>query len=136
MTDLLLAFQLYPPDHIRNFDEFNWLLVMAGDRTVPKGATGKYQPLDRCVFGALKSKGRVKWQRRFMEKCTKAIAAWDYEETLDGDDEEVESLDEGFRFDMVRESDDTGFLEMRRQPPEDESYGEEDNEEENWSTEH
>jgi hypothetical protein len=30
---------------------------------IPKGGTGKYQPLDRRVFGALKSKGRAKWTR-------------------------------------------------------------------------
>jgi hypothetical protein len=41
MTGLLLSFQLYPPDHILNFDESNWFLVMAGDRTVPRGAMGK-----------------------------------------------------------------------------------------------
>jgi hypothetical protein len=34
MTYLLLAFQLYPPDHILNFDESNWFLVMAGDQAV------------------------------------------------------------------------------------------------------
>jgi hypothetical protein len=129
MTDLLLAFQLYPPDHILNFDESSWFLFMAGDQTVPRGATGKYQPLDRRVLGALKSKGRAKWQRPFMEhyggKCTKAIAAellfqswaelsdsvfiaaWDYEETPDEDDEEVESLDKGFHLGMAQESDDS-----------------------------
>jgi hypothetical protein len=129
MTDLLLAFQLYPPDHILNFDESNWCLVIAGDQTIPRHrATGKDQPLDRRVFWALKSKGRAKSQRRFMEhyggKCTKAIvaalllqswaelsdsvfiAAWHYEETPDEDDEEVESLDEGFDLDMAQESDD------------------------------
>jgi hypothetical protein len=146
MTDLLLAFQLSPPDHIVNCDESNWFLVMAGAQTVPRGATGEYQPVDSRVFGALKSKGMAKLQRRFMEhyggKCTKAIAAelllqswaelsdsvfiaaWDYEETPDEDDEEAESLDEGFHLDMAQEE----ILEMRRQPPEDESDEEEDNE--------
>jgi hypothetical protein len=33
------------------------------------------------------------------------IAAWDYEETPDEDDEEVESLNEGFHLDMAQESD-------------------------------
>jgi hypothetical protein len=56
------------------------------------------------------------------------IAAWDYEETPDEDDEEVESLDEGFHLDMAQESDDEEMLEMRRQPSEDESDEEEDNE--------
>jgi hypothetical protein len=56
------------------------------------------------------------------------IAAWDYEETPDEDDEEVESLDEGFHLDIAQESDDEQILEIRRQPPEDESDEEEDNE--------
>jgi hypothetical protein len=30
---------------------------------VPKGETGRYQPLDRRRFGALKSKGKVEWRR-------------------------------------------------------------------------
>jgi hypothetical protein len=34
---------------------------------VPKGATGKYQPLDRRTFGALKSKGRTKWRFIFSQ---------------------------------------------------------------------
>jgi hypothetical protein len=46
---------------------------------VPKGATGKYQPLDRHTFGALKSKGRAKWKLIFSQECvkqyTKEIAA-------------------------------------------------------------
>jgi hypothetical protein len=28
---------------------------------IPRGGTGTYQPLDRRVFGALKSKGCAKW---------------------------------------------------------------------------
>jgi hypothetical protein len=46
---------------------------------IPKGGTGKYQPLDRRVFGALKSKGRAKWARCYEANpgrvCTHEIAA-------------------------------------------------------------
>ena len=46
---------------------------------VPKGGTGKYQPLDRRVFGALKAKGRAKWSREFARHpgmvCTREMAA-------------------------------------------------------------
>jgi hypothetical protein len=48
------------------------------------------------------------------------IAAWDYEETLDEDEEEVESLDERFHLDMAQESDDEEIMEMRQQQPENE----------------
>jgi hypothetical protein len=46
---------------------------------VPKGGAGRYQPLDRRTFGALKSKGRVKWARYYQENpgivCTGEIVA-------------------------------------------------------------
>jgi hypothetical protein len=46
---------------------------------MPKGGTGRYQPLDRRVFGALKSKGRAKWARYYEANpgrvCTCKIAA-------------------------------------------------------------
>jgi hypothetical protein len=32
MINVLLVVKLRPPDHIRNFDESNWFLVMAGDQ--------------------------------------------------------------------------------------------------------
>jgi hypothetical protein len=48
------------------------------------------------------------------------IAAWDYEETPDEEEEEVESLDEGFHLDMAQKSDDEEIMEMRQQPLEDE----------------
>jgi hypothetical protein len=38
---------------------------------VPKGATSKYQPRDRCAFGALKSKGRGKRKFIFSQECGK-----------------------------------------------------------------
>lgn len=72
---------------------------------IPKGATGRYQPLDRRTFGALKSKGRAKWTKMFAEhygmQCNKAnaaalllesweelsesavLAGWDYGEEID-----------------------------------------------------
>jgi hypothetical protein len=36
---------------------------------VPKGATGRYQPLDWRTFGALKSKGKTKWKFMFSQHC-------------------------------------------------------------------
>jgi hypothetical protein len=55
-------------------DQLNIELVF-----IPKGGTGKYQPLDRRVFGALKSKGRAKWTQHIFENpgaaCTRAQAA-------------------------------------------------------------
>jgi hypothetical protein len=46
---------------------------------VPKGGTGRYQPLDRRTFSALKSKERAKWTRYYQENprivCTREIAA-------------------------------------------------------------
>jgi hypothetical protein len=46
---------------------------------IPKGGTGKYQPLDRRVFGALKFKGGTKWARYYGANpgrmCTREIAA-------------------------------------------------------------
>jgi hypothetical protein len=31
--------------------------------TIPRGGTGRFQPLDRRIFGIMKSKGRSKWDR-------------------------------------------------------------------------
>jgi hypothetical protein len=46
---------------------------------IPKDGTGKYQPLDRRVFGAVKSKGRAKWAWYYQANpgrvCTREIAA-------------------------------------------------------------
>jgi hypothetical protein len=45
----------------------------------PRGGTGRYQPLDRRTFGALKSQGRAKWGRYFNDhygtSCMREIAA-------------------------------------------------------------
>jgi hypothetical protein len=38
-------------------------------------------------------------------------ATWDYEEIPEGDEEEMEPLNEGFHLDMAQRSDDKGFLE-------------------------
>jgi hypothetical protein len=44
-----------------------------------KGATGKYQPLDKRTFGVLKSNGRAKWRHEFAQHfgktCTREIGA-------------------------------------------------------------
>jgi hypothetical protein len=46
---------------------------------IPEGATGKYQPLDKGTFGALKSKGGAKWRHEFVQHfgktCTREIEA-------------------------------------------------------------
>jgi hypothetical protein len=96
---------------------------------VPKGATGKYQPLDRRTFGALKSKGRAKWKFIFSQECckpcTKEIAGelllqswaklsdpaveagWDFNEaTAENDESESESSDEEFVLEVGTESSD------------------------------
>jgi hypothetical protein len=38
-------------------------------RWIPKGGTGRYQPLDHRTFGALKSKGKTKWKCIFAQHC-------------------------------------------------------------------
>jgi hypothetical protein len=95
---------------------------------IPKGATGRYQPLDRRTFGALKSKGKAKWQKYFSEhyggKCTRKIAAllllesweelseaavlsgWDYEEGTESSDDESDDSDDGFELRVGSDSDD------------------------------
>jgi hypothetical protein len=46
---------------------------------IPKGATGRYQPLDRRTFGARKAKGKANWRPQFAEHygmgCTRERAA-------------------------------------------------------------
>jgi hypothetical protein len=42
---------------------------------ISKGATGKYQPVDKQTFGALKSKGRAKFAQHFGKTCTREIGA-------------------------------------------------------------
>jgi hypothetical protein len=46
---------------------------------VPKGGTGRSQPLDRRTFGSLKSNGKAKWRRYFNDHsavgCTQEIGA-------------------------------------------------------------
>jgi transposase len=98
---------------------------------IPRGGTGTYQPLDRRVFGALKSKGRAKWMRHAFQnpgaECTRPEAArlllesweelpeacvqsgWD----LDQDPEADESSDDG--------EDEEWRIEMDQQPLSDET---------------
>jgi hypothetical protein len=46
---------------------------------IPKGATGRSQPLDRRTFGAPKAKGKAKWRHQFAEHygmgCTRDLTA-------------------------------------------------------------
>jgi hypothetical protein len=93
---------------------------------IPKGATGIYQSLDRRVFGALRSKGRVKWRSYYFEynsRCDTQTAAalliaswnelsdsviaagWNFDEPpaeLDSDDS---SDDEEFKLNLNSDSD-------------------------------
>jgi hypothetical protein len=85
---------------------------------VPKGATGMYQPLDRCVFGALKALGTAKFNRFIHENpdtvLTKELSitilldcwnilgersvnrAWDFELIGDSDGKDSDDDDEEF----------------------------------------
>jgi hypothetical protein len=95
---------------------------------VPKGATGRYQPLDRRTFGALKSKGKAKWRIYFNDhygvKCTKEIGAalllaswdelsescvsagWDFDEPPEENDDESDDSDDDFELGMTTSSED------------------------------
>jgi hypothetical protein len=46
---------------------------------IPRGGIGRYQPLDRGTFSALKSQGKAKWRRYFNDhygtSCTREITA-------------------------------------------------------------
>jgi hypothetical protein len=46
---------------------------------VPRGGTGKYQPLDRRTFGALKAMGRTRWGQHYASNpgivCDRPMAA-------------------------------------------------------------
>jgi len=60
---------------------------------VPKGATGQYQPLDRGIYGAMKSSAHAKWTRLFAKsdipRATKALAAELALQCWDGIDEDI-----------------------------------------------
>jgi hypothetical protein len=101
---------------------------------IPKGATGKHQPLDRRTFGAPKGKGKAKWHDQFAEhhgmSCTRDIspelllqswdelsdsavaAGWDYGEDLD-DDEETDDSEYEFRLEMATNRDDEDFIALQ-----------------------
>jgi hypothetical protein len=79
MTDhiVLVLDQFDAHDNVavyKRADELNIEMIF-----IPRGGTGQYQPLDRSVFGALKSKGRTKWNQHIFQKpgagCTRAEAA-------------------------------------------------------------
>jgi hypothetical protein len=107
---------------------------------VPKGATGIWQPLDRRVYGAMKSKARARWARLFAQpnipRATKALAAesalqcwkeltndlilsaWEFDEVFDdesaddGADEDDETyVDVEYGHDDL-EQDDLDLMEM------------------------
>jgi hypothetical protein len=89
---------------------------------VPKGGTGTYQPLDRRVFGALKSKGRSKWTAHAFQnpgaQCTRSEAArlllesweelpeacvqsgWDLDQDPEAGDPSGDEEDEEWRIEM------------------------------------
>jgi hypothetical protein len=89
---------------------------------VLRGGTGRYQPLDRRTFGALRSQGKAKWRRYFndhygtssvreiaaellLESQNKlsdfvVIASWDDGESVeDEDDDEPDDADGEFESD-------------------------------------
>jgi hypothetical protein len=85
---------------------------------VPKGATGVYQPLDRCVFGALKAIGMAKFNRficdnqgaeltkelsaKILLDCWNSVGgrtverAWDFDLPVDSDGKDSDDSDEEF----------------------------------------
>jgi transposase len=106
---------------------------------VPRGGTGRYQPLDRRIFGALKSKGKAKWRRYFNDHygagCTKEMGAqllleswndlsesvvtagWDYGEPAgDDDDDESDDSDDDFELRMCTDSSDEDVQELQDSP--------------------
>jgi hypothetical protein len=111
---------------------------------IPKGATGKYQPLDRRTFGALKSKGKAKWRHEFAEHygmgCTREVGAelllqswselwesvvtsgWDYGEEL-GEEEESDDSGDEFELRMETDTDDEDFRSMQNGIGEEEEDG-------------
>jgi hypothetical protein len=110
---------------------------------IAKGATGRYQPLDKRTFGALKAKGRAKWRHEFAQhygmRCTREIAAelllqswtelsesavsagWSYDGEPSDDGGSSDSDDE-FQLRMATDTDDDDIRAMHRG----EEEGEED----------
>jgi hypothetical protein len=89
---------------------------------IPRGGTGTYQPLDRRVVGALKSKGRAKWMAHAFQnpavECTRPEAAelllesweelpeaciqsgWDLDQDPQDDDSSDDGEDEEWRIEI------------------------------------
>jgi hypothetical protein len=110
---------------------------------IPRGATGRYQPLDRRTFGALKAKGKAKWRHEFTEHygmgCTREIGAelllqswselsdsavaagWDYAEELD-EYEESDDPDDEFHLQMATDTDDEDIVALQHQNDDDEDF--------------
>jgi hypothetical protein len=96
---------------------------------IPKGATGRFQPLDRTTFGALKAKGRAKWVRAYETQpglvCTRELGArllleswneltdacvmagWDLQDETSDDDSSSDESDEDWSLDVSDEPDDS-----------------------------
>lgn len=97
---------------------------------VPKGATGIWQPLDRRIYGAMKSMARARWARLFarseMPRATRELAAelaltcwkeiseelileaWNFDETYPEEDpgDDIDSDDDDTFFDVEYGHDD------------------------------
>jgi hypothetical protein len=63
---------------------------------VPKGGTGRFQPLDRTVFGGLKARAKKRWAKLFLNKDKKITKQEAVELLLDcwkciGDKEIIEA---------------------------------------------
>jgi hypothetical protein len=106
----------------------------------PNGATGRYQPLDRRTFGALKAKVKAKWGQKFAEHYGMAspqevaaelllqswgelsdfavTARWDYGEELD-EEKESDDSDGEFHLHMAAETDDEDIIAVRSADGED-----------------
>jgi hypothetical protein len=107
---------------------------------VPKDGTGRYQPLDRRTFDAIKSNGKAKWLRYFNNhydvRCTQEIGAelmleswhkfsesavlagWDYGKLAeDDDDNESDDSDDEFEFRMCTDSSDDNVEELQNSLP-------------------
>jgi hypothetical protein len=103
---------------------------------IPKGAMGRYQPIDQRMFGTLKAKGKVKWCSQFAEHdgmgCTCNVAAelllqsldelshyavaaeWNDGDKLD-DDEEIDDSDDELHLEMVTDTDDEDVIALQNE---------------------
>jgi hypothetical protein len=103
--------------------------------TVPKGATGTWQPLDRRIYGIMKSSAHARWARQFLDDeipvPTKAraaelalevwdslsqdviLGAWDFDESYTGDsDDDIPNDDDDAFLDVEYGHDDVDELDI------------------------